>query len=146
MAYNGISNQLYQTLAATNATANTWAQASYGQQLSSGYPPPPTWYTFGCGHQIKLEQGQPPPTLCEKCGPVQYETFTYKKCGHAYSYQKGQQVPPSCRTCAIEVGAAKREEEAAAAAVLAAEKKRREDDKDLRVWLDREVSRVLVPA
>src|SRR5580692_4056265 len=61
--------------ASTNATGDS------GPQLNVIIQQP--WHTFPCGHQLKLEHGQPTPTLCEKCGPVEYETYTYAKCGHA---------------------------------------------------------------
>lgn len=140
-AYN--NQQWQQSTSVTNGS--TIYPSMYPQQQV--YAPPPIWHTFHpCGHQVKLETGQPTPMRCTVCPPPEYDNHTYPNCGHAHSYQKGTAIPAECPVCTAAAYSNAQQEKAAIAEREAAEAKCREDDKDLRVWLDREVSRVATGA
>ena len=132
-----MSGQWFTSNQTTSVTSGTSAHLPYvsGPQY---VPPPPNWATLPCGHQVKLEPGQPVPTLCEKCPAPERRHHEYK-CGHIYNYLSNQLLPAECPTCASarfqeEKKREEREKEEAAerAARLAA-------DKDPLAWLNKQL-------
>lgn len=148
-AVDNVSNglqQFIQTNGTSAANSPYWqGQAASHSHTSGGAylnPMPPSWHSFMCGHQIKLESGQPVPVRCTICPPAKLLIHTWPKCGHALSYQEGTPIPPMCQTCANEAARQLSLQAAERDAKLAEERKRREDEKDLRVWLDKQIAEV----
>lgn len=136
-------NPYNQIASSANYTSGTSGYYPPQQTYQQQYVPPPIWHTFHpCGHQIKLEQGQPAPIRCQVCPAPEHAHHEYKKCGHVHNYEKGQAIPPECPTCVnqkwqAEAEAKKRVEEAEAE-----EQRRALEDKDPLAWLDKEVTSV----
>lgn len=126
----------------TAGSTNLLTNAVYQQSYPQAYVQPAQWANFPCGHQIKLEPGQPYPSRCQVCPTPEKAHHEYKRCGHVYNYEKGQQIPSECPTCQNlryqeEQAAKKRADE------LAADAERRAlEDKDPLAWLEKQVASV----
>jgi len=112
---------------------------SYPQQA---YVPPPVWASFPCGHQMKLEPGQPQPQRCQVCPAPERVHHEYKKCGHVYNYEKGQTIPSECPTCAFQKAQAETAAKERVEALEAELERRALEDKDPLAWLEKQVSAV----
>lgn len=141
-AIDPFSQQTYQSLITASNASNYTSGSSYYPPVQAQYVPPPVWASFPCGHQMKLEQGQPHPSRCQVCPAPERVHHEYKKCGHVYNYEKGQTIPSECPTCAYQKAQAETAARERAEALEAELERRALEDKDPLAWLEKQVSAV----